>query len=566
MVVGIDPALTKDIRRHFVTVDGRQVHYARAGSGPCVVLCHGSPNSGLSQFGLINALKDRFTVIAPDTPGNGNSDPLDIDNPTIPDYARALEKLLDALEIDKCAVYGFHTGADIAVTIAVQSHERITQVVANGLPFFTQDERDLMLEKYLPPFEPQWDGSHLCWLWPRLTEQQVFFPWHEQDAEHRMLRGITPPDSFHMQTLEFLRAGDAYRKPYRAAFLQNSKKLFPDLTVPTTLCAFNDDPLSEHLDRVGTTPDIIRINKIDKSLATMAQELNGLFDVHGGGEPSAAPRPDPFSGDRFHQDFVEAGGGQVYFLKREGSGRPIVALHDPASSSRLFDAYMLGPNGDRLLYAIDLPGSGESDNTFSDGVPTIEGYAEKLGEILDALGETQVDIVGYYSGGYVGAELAIGRRDLVKNLAFIGVEQYGADEQQDRLAHYTPDISPRWDGTHLITAWRMMRAQGLFNPWYKTTKEAAMADPYVDADMLHRRVVDLMKCGNTYQHAYRAYFTYATLDRLPLVPCSKWVCKLSWDPRQEGGVEIAKVIDAPTVDISPDMSEWPSFFADLFTD
>jgi hypothetical protein len=111
----------------------------------------------------------------------------------------------------------------------------------------------------------------------------------------------------------------------------------------------------------------------------------------------------------------------------------------------------------------------------------------------------------------------------------------------------------------------MMRAQGLFNPWYKTTGEAAMTDPYVDSHMVHRRVVDLMKCGNTYQHAYRGYFTYPTLERLPLVQCPKWICKLSWDPRQEGGVKIAKAIKTPTVDISPDMTKWGSFFETLFT-
>ena len=190
MVAGIDPALTQDIKRHFVTVGHRQVHYLRAGSGPCVVLCHGSPNSGLSELGLMNALKDRFTMIAPDTPGNGNSDPLEIENPTISDYARALEETLDVLGIDKCAVYGFHTGADIAASIAVQSPERIAQVVANGLPFFTQEERKLMLEKYLPPFEPQWDGGHLCWLWPRLNPEQIRRLFEAFDLPVLLIRGL----------------------------------------------------------------------------------------------------------------------------------------------------------------------------------------------------------------------------------------------------------------------------------------------------------------------------------------------------------------------------------------
>ncbi len=566
MVASIDPAVAGDIKRHFITVGDRQVHYLRAGTGPCVVLCHGSPNSGLAMIAIMNALKDRFTVIAPDTPGNGNSDPLTLDEPLIPDYARALQETLDALGVETFALYGFHTGADIAVALAAQSPQRVSLVVANGLPLFNEDERQLMLEKYLPPFEPQWDGSHLCWLWARLTEQQVFFPWHEQDAVHRMKRGVTSMESIHMQAVEFLRAGDAYRKPYRAAFIQKSEELVSKLTVPTFLTAFVDDPLHDHLKRLDKVPDTVRIKKFGESLAEAAKALNPLFDEHVGSVPPVSPQSAPFTDGRLHQDFVEIDRGQVYFLKREGNGRPIVALHDPASSSRLYDAFMAGSQVTRPLYAVDLPGNGESDNVFSDGVPTIEGYAEKLDEILHALGESEVDIVGYYSGGYVGTELSILRPNLVKHLALIGVEQYEFKEQRDRLANYTPDISPRWDGTHLITAWRMMRSQGLFNPWYKTTKEAAMVDPYVDKHMVHRRVVDLMKCGNTYQHAYRSYFTYPTLDRLPLVTCPLWICKLSWDPRQEEGIKIANTLNIPTADISPDMSKWGSFFENLFMD
>ena len=93
--MGIEPA-HPTIRRHFVTINGeRQVHYRRAGRGPAVVLLHQSPTSSREHTRLIERLMSEFTVIAPDTPGNGLSDPLLGEQPLAEDYAHALAETLD---------------------------------------------------------------------------------------------------------------------------------------------------------------------------------------------------------------------------------------------------------------------------------------------------------------------------------------------------------------------------------------------------------------------------------------------------------------------------------------
>ena len=98
------------ITRHFVTIGDRQVHYRRSGSGPPVVLLHQSPKSGREMVPVAEALADDFTLIIPDTPGNGNSDPIGLANPIMEDYGDNVALVLDALGIDKVGVYGFHTG------------------------------------------------------------------------------------------------------------------------------------------------------------------------------------------------------------------------------------------------------------------------------------------------------------------------------------------------------------------------------------------------------------------------------------------------------------------------
>ncbi len=567
MAPGLDASQMQGVTRHFVTIGDRQVHYLRAGAGPCVVLLHGSPESGFSLLPLIHILKDRFTVIAPDTPGNGNSEPLTIDDPLIPDYARALGDLLDALGIKTCALYGFHTGADIAVCYSTQAPARVSMVLANGFPLFTEQEVVEILDGYLPENLPQWDGSHLTWLWARFVEQFIFFPWHISDQAHRLNQDNLTPEAIQFAVVQALRAGDEFRKPYRAAFKQKSEALIPLMTVPTIITALSSDALSVHLDRVGLLPPCARIERLGADKTEALQSFAKFFGEHPADKPPLSPPTIPRAERGVYQNFVTAAGGQVYYQKRDGQGRAIIALHDPASSSHLYDALLANPALTRPVYAIDLPGNGESDNTFPGGIPTIHGYAQKLGDILAALGQHEVDIIGYYSGGAVGVELSILHPTLVKNLGYVGAAYHEDEERRDLIAHYTPDISPRWDGTHLITAWRMMRQQSLYWPWYKMTKQAIIpGEPYLDNDMLQRRVVDLMKCGNTYQHAYRALFTYDTIDRLRKAPCRTWIGKLAWDPLQDRGLDIAKQIHAPVTNVPSDMSAWGPHFEKIFSD
>ena len=93
------------IRRHFVTVGNRQVHYRRAGTGPVVVLCHQSPSSSRETVPLMERLMGDFTVFAPDTPGNGLSDPLPLERPTAEDYGRALGQTLEVQELGRLVAF-----------------------------------------------------------------------------------------------------------------------------------------------------------------------------------------------------------------------------------------------------------------------------------------------------------------------------------------------------------------------------------------------------------------------------------------------------------------------------
>ena len=123
------------ITRHFATVNGdRQVHYRRAGSGPPVVLLHQSPYSSNEHLGLIEDLAAAYTVIAPDTPGNGLSEPLSIpaEAVTMSDYADGLADFLTEIGLERTALYGFHTGSVCALEFSRRHPERVIVAICNG--------------------------------------------------------------------------------------------------------------------------------------------------------------------------------------------------------------------------------------------------------------------------------------------------------------------------------------------------------------------------------------------------------------------------------------------------
>ncbi|MBI1848345.1 MAG: alpha/beta hydrolase [Candidatus Rokubacteria bacterium] len=60
--------------RGVVSVGGVRIHYRRLGQGPGMVLLHGYPQTGHMWRKVMPALAERFTVVAPDLRGYGDSD------------------------------------------------------------------------------------------------------------------------------------------------------------------------------------------------------------------------------------------------------------------------------------------------------------------------------------------------------------------------------------------------------------------------------------------------------------------------------------------------------------
>ena len=236
------------LSRAFAETATGRIHYRHhrpdAPRGVLLML-HASPTSSWSMRSLGGALAGEYHVICPDTPGNGDSDALDIEQPRIEDFAGAMLALLDVLEIDRASAYGSHTGAHTAIELGIAAPERIARVVLDGIALFEGEERQDMLSNYAPEVHPDLEGRHLLWAFQFMRDQNIFFPWFKRDAEHLRGMGIVEPELLHTATVEVLKALTTYHKAYRAAFSHRVRERMPLLTQQALALCDAQDPLHD---------------------------------------------------------------------------------------------------------------------------------------------------------------------------------------------------------------------------------------------------------------------------------------------------------------------------------
>jgi len=240
------------IRRGFVDVPGGQVHYRTAGAGATpLVMLHASPGSAKQLEGLIAPLAAHRRVVALDTRGNGDSTPLSIDSPTIHDFAAATIAALDALDLGHCDLYGTHTGASIAMEVALAAPRRVRRLVLDGMGLYGAQEQDELLRTYAPAIVPDLEARHLMWAWHFCRDQFLFWPWFKRDAANARGVGLPSAAALQAMVLEVLKALGSYHMSYRAAFRHPKRERLALLRVPTLACCPADDMLRPHLDEMA---------------------------------------------------------------------------------------------------------------------------------------------------------------------------------------------------------------------------------------------------------------------------------------------------------------------------
>ncbi|MFE4113167.1 alpha/beta fold hydrolase [Kosakonia sp. YIM B13611] len=177
------------IRYQFVDADGVNVFYREAGNpeNPVLLLLHGFPSSSHQFRELIPLLADKFHLIAPDLPGFGFTEV-----PTERNYtysfdglANTLIAFVDALNLQRFAMYVFDYGAPTGLRLALHYPERVSGFISqNG-------------NAYLEGLGDAWAPVQAYWHTPTAENRQVV---HDailnlEGTKWQYLHGVRDPQS-----------------------------------------------------------------------------------------------------------------------------------------------------------------------------------------------------------------------------------------------------------------------------------------------------------------------------------------------------------------------------------
>jgi len=137
-------AIDKSIASRTAEIDGVHLHYLTAGHGPAVILLHGYAETSRMWKPIIPLLAERFTVIAPDLPGIGDSG-IPANGIDMKTSANRIHALVRSLGIEKARVVGHDIGLMVAYAYATQ--------------FPAETEKLVVMDAFLPGV-PGWEAIY----------------------------------------------------------------------------------------------------------------------------------------------------------------------------------------------------------------------------------------------------------------------------------------------------------------------------------------------------------------------------------------------------------------------
>lgn len=120
------------------TIHGYRRAFRIAGSGPVILLIHGIGDNSTTWTTVQAKLAQRFTVIAVDLLGHGQSDKPRADY-SIAAYANGMRDLLSVLDIERATVVGHSLGGGVAMQFAYQFPQLVERLVLVGAGGVTKD-------------------------------------------------------------------------------------------------------------------------------------------------------------------------------------------------------------------------------------------------------------------------------------------------------------------------------------------------------------------------------------------------------------------------------------------
>ncbi|SMQ85697.1 Pimeloyl-ACP methyl ester carboxylesterase [Devosia lucknowensis] len=499
------------LHKGFVTVEGNRVHYIRQGSGPALVLLHASPCSAKVMGELQAVWGHEFTTFAFDLPGFGLSQAPVEGEITIERLADLIAGAMRAIDIRQAGLYGRHTGASVALELALRHPDLAAMILTDGLPIFSAPYTEERLAQYLPAITPEWHGGHLTWTFFRYREQHMFWPWDAGDIAHRADADLPDIDFLHRGTVELLEAAETYARTYRAAFVHRALPRIADVIVPAF---WGNRPGDSQYKTIPLYPEGAPVRTMSRdSSAAMLEELD-LLRLHRAvdGVPAhrsafAAPN---LAGEVY--DYIDTRHGPVRALglNLHHSNTPLLFLHDLPGSLDLHLGAIETLAMDHPVLAFDLAGNAESPSA----APGLDLWCDQIVDVLDTLGWTQVEIHAEGTAAALALHFARHHPARMSGMVLNSPPLLTSEERAAFMRHI-PDIVPSEDGGYLLRLWHHQRDQQLWFPWFDHSHTARRTStPNIDPAHLTRRAIALLKQPRNYGPIWRTVLACDLLSEL----------------------------------------------------
>lgn len=186
-----------------------QVHYRiaqpdRPADAIPLVCLHQSPRTGRDFEALMAHLGREQIVVAPDTPGYGQSDAPD-SPPEIRDYAANVLAFIESLQADGVLaagpvdLMGYHTGGVIAASLAATHPMLVRRIVFVSLAGFSQEVRAARLQQmhvFATPREDNGNIASLLALGDTLNDKRLGPEWRHRALGEILCAGMKMPWGF----------------------------------------------------------------------------------------------------------------------------------------------------------------------------------------------------------------------------------------------------------------------------------------------------------------------------------------------------------------------------------
>ena len=485
--VELPPVQVPSIRRSSarVRVDGTEIdlHYRVAGSGPPLFALHPSPLDSAFMAPLMGRLADRATVIAPDTPGFGDSDALPGPIGDLSSCVRAMAALRKALGLDRAGVYGSATGAQIAVEWAKVEPKALSGIMLDNAAAFDDAERQRIMSGYLPDVTPSAEGSHLARAWLAAHDGTMFFPWQTPSTENRIARELGPAAAMQATARGYLRAGPGYASIYRAAFRNERVERLASVAIPLVILRWQGSILARWTGRLDARAwgDNVTMARCGPSLedrwTCLERHLERIL-------PRESARAENLCLDSGRLCHVDSSFGQIRYRRPADAQPTRLLIPQPGATG----TSLASGAGHPASVVVDLPGHGGSalpeSLSFDHCVETVRRVAATLGATIQSV-----------SGA--GASDALARAVAATDSELAHAAAGPADFQGA-----PPDLTPEHSGAHLFRAWHWLREQFLARDEAppEPVRLTKMLIDLVDARAAHRAVQETLDAQSMPNH------------------------------------------------------------------